>query len=46
VRDALVVLGEDATARQIVEHVYTDVDEKLWEHAEWSVQAQLNYLRD
>ena len=45
VRDALVVLGEDATARQIVEHVYTDVDEKLWEHAEWSVQAQLNYLR-
>jgi glyoxylase-like metal-dependent hydrolase (beta-lactamase superfamily II) len=46
VRDALVVLGEDATTRQIVEHVYTDVDEKLWEHAEWSVQAQLNYLRD
>ena len=46
VRDALAALGEDATARQIVEHVYTDVDEKLWEHAEWSVQAQLNYLRD
>jgi len=46
VRDALVVLGEDATARQIVEHVYTDVDEKLWEHAEWSVQAQLDYLRE
>jgi glyoxylase-like metal-dependent hydrolase (beta-lactamase superfamily II) len=45
VRDALAVLGEDATARQIVEHVYTDVDEKLWPHAEWSVQAQLNYLR-
>jgi glyoxylase-like metal-dependent hydrolase (beta-lactamase superfamily II) len=45
VRDALRVLGEDATARQIVEHVYTDVDEKLWPHAEWSVQAQLNYLR-
>jgi hypothetical protein len=39
------VLGEDATARQIVEHVYTDVDEKLWPHAEWSVQAQLDYLR-
>ncbi len=45
VRDALRVLGEDASARQIVEHVYTDVDEKLWDHAEWSVQAQLNYLR-
>ena len=30
---------------QIVEHVYTDVDEKLWDAAEWSVQAQLDYLR-
>ena len=45
VRDALRELGEDATARQIVEHVYTDVDEKLWDAAEWSVQAQLDYLR-
>ncbi len=45
VREALRVLGDDATARQVVERVYTDVDEKLWEHAEWSVQAQLNYLR-
>jgi glyoxylase-like metal-dependent hydrolase (beta-lactamase superfamily II) len=45
VREALRTLGDDATARQIVEHVYTDVDEKLWDHAEWSVQAQLNYLR-
>ncbi|MDT5102251.1 MAG: hypothetical protein QOC76_5988 [Mycobacterium sp.] len=45
VRDALRTLGDDATARQIVEHVYTDVDEKLWDYAEWSVQAQLNYLR-
>jgi glyoxylase-like metal-dependent hydrolase (beta-lactamase superfamily II) len=45
VRDALRDLGEDATVRQIVEHVYTDVDEKLWDAAEWSVQAQLNYLR-
>jgi glyoxylase-like metal-dependent hydrolase (beta-lactamase superfamily II) len=45
VRDALRTLGDDATARQIVEHVYTDVDEKLWPHAEWSVQAQLDYLR-
>jgi len=46
VRAALRELGGDATARQIVEHVYTDVDEKLWDAAEWSVQAQVNYLRD
>lgn len=45
VRSALARLGEDATARQVVEQVYTDVDEKLWDAAEWSVQAQLNYLR-
>jgi glyoxylase-like metal-dependent hydrolase (beta-lactamase superfamily II) len=45
VREALVTLGDDATARQVVEHVYTDVDEQLWPHAEWSVQAQLNYLK-
>ncbi len=44
VRAALKDLGDDATARQIVEHVYTDVDEKLWDAAEWSVQAQLDYL--
>lgn len=45
VRSALADLGDDATARQIVEHVYVDVDEKLWDAAEWSVQAQLDYLR-
>lgn len=45
VRSALAHLGDDATARQVVEYVYTDVDEKLWDAAEWSVQAQLNYLR-
>ena len=45
VRDALRALGDEATTRQIVEHVYTDVDEKLWDAAEWSVQAQLDYLR-
>lgn len=45
VRAALRALGEDATARQIVEHVYIDVDEKLWEAAEKSVRAQLDYLR-
>ena len=40
--------GRSATTpppAQIVEHVYTDVDEKLWDAAEWSVQAQLDYLR-
>jgi glyoxylase-like metal-dependent hydrolase (beta-lactamase superfamily II) len=45
VRAALRELGDDATARQIVEYVYTDVDEKLWDAAEWSVQAQVDYLR-
>ena len=45
VRQALRALGDDATARQIVEHVYTDVDEKLWDAAEASVRTQLAYLR-
>ncbi|CAN5264604.1 MBL fold metallo-hydrolase [soil metagenome] len=45
VRGALRELGEEASARQVVEHVYTDVDEKLWDAAEKSVQAQLDYLR-
>jgi glyoxylase-like metal-dependent hydrolase (beta-lactamase superfamily II) len=45
VRAALRDLGDDATVRQIVEYVYVDVDEKLWDVAEWSVQAQLDYLR-
>jgi glyoxylase-like metal-dependent hydrolase (beta-lactamase superfamily II) len=45
VRAALRELGPDATARQIVEHVYRDVDESLWTPAEWSVRAQLDYLR-
>lgn len=45
VRGALAALGEDATARQIVEHVYTDISEELWAAAEFSVQAQLDYLR-
>lgn len=42
---ALRDLGDDASAREVVEHVYTDVDEKLWDAAEWSVRAQLDYLR-
>lgn len=45
VRAALRELGEDASARQVVEHVYTDVDQELWDAAEKSVQAQLDYLR-
>ena len=45
VRQSLRVLGEDATARQVVEHVYRDVDESLWKAAESSVRAQLAYLR-
>ncbi len=45
VRDALTRLGPDATARQIVETVYADVDEMLWPAADLSVEAQLVYLR-
>ncbi|PRC47890.1 MBL fold metallo-hydrolase, partial [Mycobacterium sp. ITM-2017-0098] len=45
VRAAVRELGEDVTTRQVVEHVYTDVDEKLWDAAEKSVQSQLDYLR-
>ncbi|MCV7112053.1 MBL fold metallo-hydrolase [Mycolicibacterium setense] len=45
IRAALRELGEDASARMVVEHVYTDVDQKLWDAAEKSVQAQLDYLR-
>lgn len=45
VRAALSTLGEDATARQVVEVVYADVDQALWTPAEHSVRAQLDYLR-
>ncbi|MEI7717412.1 MAG: MBL fold metallo-hydrolase, partial [Mycobacterium sp.] len=45
VRAALREIGDGATPRQVVEHVYADVDEKLLDVAEWSVQAQLDYLR-
>jgi glyoxylase-like metal-dependent hydrolase (beta-lactamase superfamily II) len=45
VRAALRQLGPDASARQVVEVVYADVDRSLWEPAEWSVRAQLEYLR-
>ncbi|CAA9353707.1 MAG: MBL-fold metallo-hydrolase superfamily [uncultured Nocardioidaceae bacterium] len=45
VREAVRVLGPDATARAVVEHVYVDVDPVLWGAAELSVRAQLDYLR-
>jgi glyoxylase-like metal-dependent hydrolase (beta-lactamase superfamily II) len=46
VRESVARLGPDATARQIVEDVYADVDESVWWAAELSVRAQLDYLRD
>jgi len=46
VRAALDQLGPDATARQIVELVYSDVDRVLWPAAERSVLAQLEYLQE
>ncbi|OLT48419.1 MBL fold metallo-hydrolase [Saccharomonospora sp. CUA-673] len=45
IRTALETLGADASPRQIVEHVYADVDRSLWPAAESSVTAQLAYLR-
>ncbi|MFF5448933.1 MBL fold metallo-hydrolase [Streptomyces sp. NPDC012888] len=34
------------TPSAVVAHVYADVDRSLWPAAEWSVRAQLEYLRD
>lgn len=45
VRAALDTLGPDATAADVVPVVYADVDRALWPAAEWSVRAQLDYLR-
>lgn len=45
VREAVRSLGDDATARRVVEHVYADVDPALWDAAELSVRAQLDHLR-
>jgi glyoxylase-like metal-dependent hydrolase (beta-lactamase superfamily II) len=45
VEAALERLGRDATAGQVVELVYAEVDRTLWPAAELSVQAQLEYLR-
>lgn len=36
----------DTTAAQVVARVYADVDRALWPAAEWSVRAQLAYLRE
>jgi glyoxylase-like metal-dependent hydrolase (beta-lactamase superfamily II) len=35
----------DRTLAEIVARVYADVDQALWPFAEWSVRAQLEYLR-
>ncbi|KIQ14317.1 MBL fold metallo-hydrolase [Rhodococcus sp. MEB064] len=45
VREALSVIGADATPLKVVRHVYADVDKKLWPAARMSVKAQLEYLR-
>ncbi len=45
VRRAVAALGGSATPREVVEIVYADVDRVLWPAAEWSVRAQLEYLR-
>jgi glyoxylase-like metal-dependent hydrolase (beta-lactamase superfamily II) len=45
VRDAVRTLGPEATPRQVVELVYAEVDRAVWDAAEWSVSAQLEYLR-
>ena len=44
-RDALARLGPQASPRAVVEDVYADVDRALWDAAELSVRAQLDYLR-
>jgi hypothetical protein len=34
------------TPAEIVAMIYTDVDRSVWPAAEWSVQAQLDYLEE
>ena len=46
VESAQGLLGRSATAREIVEVVYADVDPVLWGAAELSVRAQLAYLAE
>lgn len=43
IRDALA--AGDRTPAEIVARVYADVDRAVWPAAEWSVRAQLDYLR-
>jgi glyoxylase-like metal-dependent hydrolase (beta-lactamase superfamily II) len=43
--EAAIAAG-DRTATQVVARVYADVDRSLWPAAEWSVQAQLDYLAE
>lgn len=38
--------GPDVTPWQVVEIVYADVDRSVWPAAEWSVRAQLEYIRE
>ncbi len=45
IRAALVELGQDAGAFEVVRKVYADVDKRLWPAARSSVKAQLEYLR-
>lgn len=45
VRQALAEGGPDLSAMDVVRRVYADVDQALWPAAEWSVRAQLAYLR-
>jgi glyoxylase-like metal-dependent hydrolase (beta-lactamase superfamily II) len=43
IREALA--AGDRTVAEIVARVYADVDSSLWPYAQWSVRAQLEYLR-
>jgi glyoxylase-like metal-dependent hydrolase (beta-lactamase superfamily II) len=43
--EAAIAAG-DRTAAQVVVRVYADVDRSMWPAAEWSVQAQLDYLAE
>lgn len=43
---ALDELGPNAKPMQVVKHVYSDVDKKLWPAARMSVKTQLTYLRE
>lgn len=46
VKAALDEIGQNAKPMQVVKHVYSDVDKKLWPAARMSVKAQLTYLRE